>query len=1395
MPGACGYKLSRTRCALPSVPRPRVSPVAQLSLDRSPRRVIPGLRQPVAFRMGATMRRILTSVTTLLLSCLVLSSVFAAPILLRTGAVEPPVKSSFRSQSLQSKEAYYLIQFAGPIQDAWKEQVLKLGIKLGDYVPEYAFVARMNAVQTKNVVALECVSWVERVRPEYRRDSALAASGSGQLEVAIKLFAGESPSEVEAFVKNAGGRILSDARESDRYLRASLPSSALAGLTSLEGIEWVEEWVQPRPSNDVAQGIIGVHDVRQRIGLYGEGQIIAFADSGLDTGNFATLSGDFGGRILAAYALRRQDDWSDLTGHGTHAIGVATGAGLLSGSNPAAHSYDTSFAGVAPESQIVIQSIGDSSGFVYPPMTLSTLFQPTYDLGARVHSDSWGSPVRGKYTFYSQQVDDFINTHRDFIAVFPMGNDGRDGNGDGVTDLGGAYAPATAKNCIAVGATENVRSDGWNTRYGDAWPTDFPAAPLRYDHISDNAEGMVSWSCRGPCEDQRIKPDICAPGTNIVSTRSHGLAGAPGWRVYDDNYVFWGGTSMSTPMVAGAAVLVREYYVKSHGISPSSALVKATLLNGATDLSPGQHISPMEVPPRPNNVEGWGRVNVAAMLDPPAPKVLEFVDEGAGLSTGQSRVFEYNVLGNSVPLAVTLVWTDPPSSSLSGKQLVNDLDLRVLTPGGQTLMGNGTIDITNNVESVDIPSPAPGVYRITVSGRNVPSGPQSFALVISGELPGAYVSGTVTTPTGKPISGVTMTLADGGVIYTTMTGQNGEYTIHLPADSYIAIPSKDGWTFDPISRLISVGESGTPGVDFTGTAPAGHISGTVTRAVGGRTNYSLDSDHPYADNTDVTYTIAAHPSVTKIRVHFDEVDLQNGYDFIYVEDVNGVHVEEITGEISDHWTPWITGNVAKIRLVSDNATNRYGFHIDGYDADVIQQGPLAGVTVRAEPGNITAVTQTDGSFTIPDLEPVAYKLTPVLPHWKFSPDRRSVTVMPGATVTDQSFLAFPPGTVSGMVSTGTTSEIAEVVESAHPYLENSLEIYEVVAPEGCSRLRVHFSDIEMEPGFDFVDVLDADDNIVDTYTGSHTDVWSSWVVGNRLKIRLESDESFSLYGFRMDKYMAVSGEQGVAGVTVTSEPSGFTAVTDANGAFTMTDMDAGRYFLSAAKPYWIMEPASRSANVVAGVNTPGIDFYGSLTSMPGISYTKSLQDGEWVCFTGKAVTAGSDEFSGCFYIEESDRFAGIKVTTSQTVHAGDLVAVTGTIHTSGAERYIAATHVGVTPGAGLVPDPLGITGYMMGGRPMNIHTPGVKDGVGLNNIGLLVRCWGRVANAGTGSFILMDGSISGGVKVICEGIAPPADDTFVEVTGISTCEQVGSDFVRVLRVRRWSDIVPVTTAP
>ena len=248
-------------------------------------------------------------------------------------------------------------------------------------------------------------------------------------------------------------------------------ASKLSELAETGAVAWIEPYDQPRLCNDVASAISGVPETRQNLYLYGASQLVGVADSGLDTGNLNTIAADFTNRVEKTYALRRPNDWSDLNGHGTHVIGSVLGSGALSGSNPATHSYSGSFAGYAPEARLVLQSIGDGGAYVFPPLHLADLFQPVYNDGVRIHSDSWGSSVKGEYTVYSNEVDQFVWDHKDFAAIFAVGNDGVDSDRNGIIETGCIYAPATAKNCISVGATENLRlSGGYQYGYGVAGP-------------------------------------------------------------------------------------------------------------------------------------------------------------------------------------------------------------------------------------------------------------------------------------------------------------------------------------------------------------------------------------------------------------------------------------------------------------------------------------------------------------------------------------------------------------------------------------------------------------------------------------------------------------------------------------------------------------------------------------------------------------------------------------------------------------------------------------------------------------------------------------------------------------------------------------------------------------
>jgi len=557
--------------------------------------------------------------------------------------------------------------------------------------------------------------------------------------------------KVSKEIKSLGGAIVDTGKNK---IRASLDLSVADKIAKNPAVKWIEPYGVPELSNDVAAGIMGVQEVWDGHGLDGEGQIVSVADSGLDTGvNDATMHDDFEGRIVSIYD-RVGDGASDVnSGHGTHVAGSVLGNGTRS---------NGSIRGMAYSARLVFQAIErNSTGRIAGiPADLNVLFQQAYDDGARIHTNSWGTThdnsgnsVQGQYSGDSQDIDEFMWNHRDSVILFSVSNTGRDDNADGVIDADSLSIESSAKNCISVGGTENDRAagglnpGGFCTTYGSCFNDDdnhnvpFPSNPLKDDRISNNPQGMVAFSSRGPTDDGRLKPDVVAPGTNILSVRSSRAAGE-GWGLLpagDPNrafYMYMGGTSMSTPLTAGTVALIRQYLQKAclHA-GPSGALLKAILIHGATPIT-GQY-TPSEVGAIPDNNQGWGRVNLRNSLFPDYPAKIEFRDDPAhALGTGEHRDYVFQVANSGARFRATLVWTDFPSDPAVGGGLVNSLRLSVIRPDGTTVQG---APANNNVQQVSIDSPATGSYTVRVRGVNVVTQAttgrkQEFALVVGGGL-------------------------------------------------------------------------------------------------------------------------------------------------------------------------------------------------------------------------------------------------------------------------------------------------------------------------------------------------------------------------------------------------------------------------------------------------------------------------------------------------------------------------------------------------------------------------------------------------------------------------------------------------------------------------------------
>ncbi len=333
----------------------------------------------------------------------------------------------------------------------------------------------------------------------------------------------------------------------------------------------------------------------------------------------------------------------------------------------------------------------------------------------------------------------------------------------------------------------NAPPDAPDREFPSRFDINNPNSDYWRDQTLDQTDGkfaMWALSTRGPTSDGRIKPDLVAPGTMIVGPVStyvrnnnwnrypfeHLYNPPSSINLYNRWYAPMSGTSTSAAFVSGAAAIVRQYYRQIENLTipptPTAALVKATLIHGATNMAekdyPNQYDiieenmyvnkTYSDVTARPDFNQGWGRLNVYKALFPKAPKVQKYDDNTTGVDTDVATYKVY-VDNLDVPFEATLVWTDESANPNSWPVLKHNLDLVVVDPAGLVYRGNQfgippaqdpnvsvpmatTTDTVNNVERVVIRNPKmKGEYTINVvpsSLPKAPGGPVKYALVYSG---------------------------------------------------------------------------------------------------------------------------------------------------------------------------------------------------------------------------------------------------------------------------------------------------------------------------------------------------------------------------------------------------------------------------------------------------------------------------------------------------------------------------------------------------------------------------------------------------------------------------------------------------------------------------------------
>ena len=345
-----------------------------------------------------------------------------------------------------------------------------------------------------------------------------------------------------------------------------------------------------------------------------------------------------------------------------------------------------------------------------------------------------------------------------YLIVKAAGNDRTDiGDGTGAHDPDGPYdcipTVGVAKNVITVGAVNKLFSPYTG-------PSDVLMSPFS------------SW---GPTDDGRIKPDIVAPGVNVLSTVSTSTT----------SYAQESGTSMATPAVTGTLALLQQLYKSlNSGNYMRSASLKALALHTARETGAN---------PGPDYSFGWGLLDAegAARLILNKDNQNIFIKEQV-LTSGQTFEMDLGIPKTATKIKATIVWTDPPgtppSNSLNPtiKMLVNDLDLRVVDDGGTQQLpwilnpaspaaaATTGDNVRDNVEKIELTSTLPRNYKLRVTNKGtLVGGTQAFSLILEyssqvDPLTTYYWIGN----SGAWNNGAHWSLTSGGTAANTVPGAN-----------------------------------------------------------------------------------------------------------------------------------------------------------------------------------------------------------------------------------------------------------------------------------------------------------------------------------------------------------------------------------------------------------------------------------------------------------------------------------------------------------------------------------------------------------------------------------------------------------------------------------------------
>lgn len=505
-------------------------------------------------------------------------------------------------------------------------------------------------------------------------------------------------------------------------LRAGAGSDAERATTvraALGGVQHV--WLDRRVSAaevDANLTQIGAPTAWQA-GLSGAGIKVAVLDTGIDASH-----PDLAGQVVASAAFDGSPDAVDHHGHGTHVASLIAGTGAAS---------DGARRGVAYGAKLVVGKVLDDNAEGSESDIIAGM-QWAVAQGSRVVNMSLGGLVQNTDDDPMVRALQDLSASSGALFVVAAGNSGPS---NGTIEVPGA-APAA----LTVGAV-------------------------------DSQDRMVFFSSRGPTAGpNRLKPDITAPGVNIIGARAGGGT--------TDPYTTISGTSQATPQVAGAAALLMQQHPDWTGQQVKAALmVTATPGVGATAYDQGA-----------GRLDLTQAISAPLLADPPAADLgfLRWPDRAP-----RSRTITLSNLGDA-PRTVHLSDTETQGGAPVADAMVT------VTPADLTIPAHGSATATVVLDPAADSDPGlySGAVTVTADGTTLAHLPLAFS--IESEHYDLHVS--VLDLHGEPYAGGSVMVAnlnriDAGSSLAVPLDEHGQVTLRLAPGAYalasqVTTPGLDG---------------------------------------------------------------------------------------------------------------------------------------------------------------------------------------------------------------------------------------------------------------------------------------------------------------------------------------------------------------------------------------------------------------------------------------------------------------------------------------------------------------------------------------------------------------------------------------------------------------------------